>query len=103
MDGLKIIWTRTALSQRKSIFYYWNKRNGSNSYSKKLNHAIKERVTLLKTQPQIGKQTIISEVYSISMRHYSIFYKKSKSSVFIVSFWDNRQNPEKVLNYLKKS
>lgn len=100
MDGLRIIWTRTALNQRDSIFDYWNNRNKSKDYSKKLNLAVRERLKELKYQPQIGKESIIEGVRTIAMRHYSIFYVIEETSIFIVSFWDNRQDPEKLLQIL---
>ena len=102
MDELKISWTQTAIKQRNSIFRYWNKRNRSMTYSKKLNNAIKARVNLLKSQPNIGKETELSGVKMISMRHYAIFYALKEESIFIISFWDNRQNPEKLLTHLKE-
>ncbi|KAF0235826.1 MAG: hypothetical protein FD181_3213 [Prolixibacteraceae bacterium] len=44
MDVLKIVWTATALQQRNFIFHYWNERNKSNLYSKKLNSSLKQRI-----------------------------------------------------------
>lgn len=44
MDGLTIFWTQTAKQQRDHIFDYWNNRNKSKSYSRKLNLAIIERI-----------------------------------------------------------
>lgn len=102
MDELRVIWTRTALNQRNSIFDYWNKRNASNDYSKKLNLAVRERLKDLKNQPEMGYESIIEGVRTIAMRHYSIFYVIDKTSIFIVSFWDNRQDPEKLLDILNK-
>ncbi|MCD4774389.1 MAG: hypothetical protein K8R41_13505 [Bacteroidales bacterium] len=49
MAWLKIFWTSTAIKQRNHIFEYWNERNKSTTFSKKLNKKIKERVKLLKT------------------------------------------------------
>ena len=37
MDELKIIWTKIAISQRNEVFAYWNKRNKSTDFSKKIN------------------------------------------------------------------
>ena len=51
MAKLTICWTQTAVKQRNHIFKYWNNRNKSASYSKKLNNSIKERIQLLKTNP----------------------------------------------------
>ena len=56
MDGLKVFWTQTAKEQRDYIFDYWNKRNKSTNYSEKLNISIRERISLLKNHPEIGKE-----------------------------------------------
>ena len=37
MDEIKVIWTKIAIQQRDEIFDYWNNRNKTDSYSKKLN------------------------------------------------------------------
>lgn len=101
MDEIKIVWAKTALKQRNSIFEYWNSKNGNNQHSKKLNKAIRERLKILKAQPLIGRNTIIMSVRTISLRHYSIFYTQKDNSIHIISFWDNRQNPENLLKILK--
>jgi plasmid stabilization system protein ParE len=70
MDELVVIWTRTALKQRDSIFEYCNNRNKSKSYSKKLNGLIRNRIDLLKIEPELGKQTVFEKVRTVSLRHY---------------------------------
>ncbi|MGQ1948617.1 type II toxin-antitoxin system RelE/ParE family toxin [Geofilum sp. OHC36d9] len=102
MDQLKIFWTKTAKKQRDHIFDYWNKRNKSNSYTIKLNSAIGEKVALIKFHPEIGKTTNFGDTRAISMKHYSILYTIDNSRIIITGFWDNRQNPEKLLKFLKK-
>lgn len=102
MDELKVFWTQTAKRQRDHIFDYWNTRNKSKSYSKKLNLAIIEKIQLLKTHPEMGKTTNFGSTRAISMRHYSILYKSDNSRLIITGFWDNRQNPAKLLKFLKK-
>jgi hypothetical protein len=39
----QIRWTEGAQFDRKEIFQYWNARNKTNNYSKKLNQLFKER------------------------------------------------------------
>jgi plasmid stabilization system protein ParE len=102
MDELKVFWTQTANRQRDHIFDYWNTRNKSKSYSKKLNLAIIEKIQLLKFHPEMGKTTNFGSTRAISMRHYSILYKTDNSRLIITGFWDNRQNPAKLLKFLKK-
>lgn len=101
MALLKIVWTSTAIKQRNYIFDYWNERNKSKIYSQKLNIKIKERIRLLKTNPNLGIKTEFKETRAISLGHFSVFYKKIDSSIVITAFWDNRQDPEKLLNFLK--
>lgn len=103
MAELKVIWTETAVLQRNLIFEYWNNRNRNNSYSKKLRIAIKERIHLLKQNPEMGKQTDFKKIRIIIFERYSILYKVEKEKIFIVSLWDNRQNPKKLLHLLREN
>ena len=101
MARLTVFRTQTAVKQRNYIFKYWNNRNKSNSYAKKLNESIKERITLLKTYPELGKKTEFKGTRIISLGHYSILYKKSGQKIIITGFWDNRQNPKKLIEFLR--
>ena len=103
MARLEILWTSTALKQRNHIFEYWNERNKSTAFSKKLNEEIKERIKLLKTYPEFGKKTKFSITRAISLRHYSILYKKIDTNIIITGFWDNRQDPKKLIEFLKNN
>ena len=69
---------------------------------KKLNASIKERTNILKTNPELGKKTEFNDTRVISLGHYSILYKKVNSKIIITGFWDNRQNPDKLLNFLSQ-
>jgi plasmid stabilization system protein ParE len=100
MAELSIFWTNTALKQRNYTFEYWNDRNKSTTYSKKLNLSIKERTDILKTNPELGKKTDFNNTRIISLGHYSILYRKVDLKIIITGFWDNRQNPNKLLKFL---
>jgi len=103
MAELTIFWTNTALKQRNYTFEYWNERNKSTTYSKKLNSSIKERTNILKTNPELGKKTEFNNTRVISLGHYSILYQKFNSKIIITGFWDNRQDPEKLLIFLNQA
>jgi plasmid stabilization system protein ParE len=60
----RVIWTENAQRERKEILKYWIERNKSKTYSIKLNNLIEESINLLKTRPDIGKQTDIENVYT---------------------------------------
>lgn len=102
MDGLTLFWTQTAKRQRDYIFEYWNERNKSTRYSKKLNTSIRERTAILKTHPEMGKQTDFKGTRVLSLKHYSILYKIAPKRIIITGFWDNRQDPEELLKFLNE-
>lgn len=102
MAALKLFWTETAIRQRNFVFEYWNERNKSFTYSKKLNAKINQRTTILKVSPNIGKPTEYKDTRMVSLGHYSIFYKQEDSKIIIMGFWDNRQEPQKLLRFLKQ-
>lgn len=100
--ALKIFWSETAVRQRNFIFEYWKERNGSISYSLKLYSKIKERIEILKLNPDIGKKTEFKNTRAISLGHYSIFYQFDSARIVITAFWDNRQEPGKILKFLRE-
>lgn len=102
MAQLNLFWTETAIRQRNFIFEYWIERNQSNTYAKKLNQKIKERTTLLKKNPELGKKTDFKNTRLVSLGHYSILYQRIDLGIIITGFWDNRQEPEKLLKFLSK-
>lgn len=102
MAQLTIYWTETAIRQRNYIFGFWIERNQSTTYAKKLNDKIKERANLLKHNPDLGKKTDFKNTRAISLGHYCILYHASENKIIITGFWDNRQEPEKLLKFLKK-
>lgn len=102
MAALKLFWSQVAIAQRKAIFEYWNNRSKSFSYSRKLNTQINERLQLLKQNPDIGKPSIIDGVRAITLGHFSIIYEYNSSAIIILSFWDNRQDPGKLLSLLEQ-
>jgi plasmid stabilization system protein ParE len=102
MAALKVFWTQTAIRQRNFIFEYWNLRNKSNEYSKKLLSKIIEYLDVLKQNPEIGRATKSKNIRGISLGHYSIYYKHTTTQITIVAFWDNRQEPVKLLNFIKE-
>jgi len=100
MALLKVFWTKTSVKQRNHIFEYWNNRNQSNEYSKKVRMEINSNIIKLKKYPKIGKKTDYDSIEALTMGHFSLFYKFDTKQIIIVAFWDNRQDPEKLLKIL---
>jgi len=97
----KIVWTETAAKQRKEILNYWTSRNGSASYAKKLVKLIAKRLKVILRHPESYKTTIYPETKISAMGHFSILYKLTDDKLIVTAFWDNRRDPEKLLEIIK--
>ncbi|QHI35821.1 hypothetical protein IMCC3317_11690 [Kordia antarctica] len=99
----QIIWSRRAQNDRKEIFIYWNKRNKSNTYSKKLNRLFKEAVRLISEYSEIGKSTDYTNARIKIVSDYLIIYEVDlKDRLLILTIWDSRQNPKRLERILRK-
>ncbi|SDR01069.1 ParE toxin of type II toxin-antitoxin system, parDE [Chryseobacterium soldanellicola] len=100
MDEVKVIWTHIAVRQRNLIFDYWNNRNKSTAYSKKLKLLLKQKTNIIKEHSDIGKHIKHSSLRVLFFSNYSIIYTKDIGHIYIMGFWDNRQNPRKLHDLL---
>jgi plasmid stabilization system protein ParE len=96
-----VVWTETAAKQRRSILKYWTLRNKSTTYAEKLIKLIAERINVIVKHPESFKLTIYPETRVSAIGHFSIFYKLTETQLIITAFWDNRQNPKKLLALIK--
>ena len=101
MAKRNVIWTRTADIQFVGILEYWVKRNKSNIYSKKLVKLVSERTKQIAEKPLIYKATGFNEVRVASLGNFSIYYRVTEKEIIVTAFWDNRQNPKKLLEILE--
>lgn len=98
-----VIWAPIASKQLRKVLDYWNKRNKSTSYSRKLMTLIKDNLEDVKNYPESCPLTVVPEIRVSVLKHYSIFYYVENNSIIIVSFWDNRQDPERLKSILIKT
>lgn len=90
----RITWTNEAKRVYKAILKYYIERNGSKTYSVKLNKEITELISLLKYYPNLGKKTDYKDLRAIVKGDYKIYYKITQTEINIRLVWDCRQNPE---------
>ena len=93
----KIIWSKRASEEFKEILNFFIERNGNTVYSLKLLAEVQGLIKTLSRSELIGRITSNKITRVISMDVYLIFYKINNDTIEIVSFWDNRQDPEKRL------
>lgn len=93
----KIIWSPTAKNNLISILDFFIKRNGNKTYSIKLNENIRNSIRLLANHPYLGLQTDIENVRNLIHGDYEIFYEIKFSTIEILTIWDCRQEPSKLI------
>lgn len=101
MAQKKIIWTETAALQRRSVLEYWLQQNQSNVYPLKLLKLSNEKANQIAANPMLYKVADFPNTQVAVMGHFSLFYKIIDDCIIITAFWDNRQDPAKLLELLK--
>jgi plasmid stabilization system protein ParE len=96
MAKRKIIWSIRSRNDLLQIFDFFYQRNGTKTYSTKLNATIRRAVNLLGKNPEIGITTEIIGVKNLIKENFSIFYKITNDSIVIITVWHNSQNPERL-------
>jgi len=96
-SGYKVLWTDHALSELKNTLEYleenWTERELKN-FSQELDHTIE----LISKNPELfqtskKKKNVRRAVVG---RFNNLYYRLNKDSVEILSFFSNRQNPDKI-------
>ena len=98
-----VVWTETAARQRREILKYWIKRNGTTTYAEKLIKVAAAQVKVILSNPKLFPRADFPDTHVSALGHFSIFYKFNKDYLIITAFWDNRQDPKKLLEILNKA
>ncbi|MDR0926446.1 MAG: type II toxin-antitoxin system RelE/ParE family toxin [Ignavibacteria bacterium] len=91
-------WADTALIQIDEAVNYWNNRNQSATYSKKLLSNIETILDMLEVYPYMGKRLDNADARSVSLHPYRIIYRIDDDVIHILAFWHNSQEPDKLLD-----
>jgi len=92
----KIIWSIRAQDDRKQIFKYWNKRNKSKVYSRKLNSLYKAAAEFIAINPRTGRKSTKVGVRIKFVSHYALIYEYNSELLIIHTIFDSRQSPDKL-------
>ena len=98
----RIVWANRALADRKAIFQYWNKRNQSKVYSRKLNGLLNMAAEILSKFPETGRKTTRENVRAKFVSNFAIIYEIALDHLAILAIFDTRQNPTKFKDILDK-
>ncbi len=75
------------------ILDYWNKRLGTNTFSRKLNKLILRAEKMILEQPFSGRNVEGRDARAFRVKNYLIFYRV-RDDIQILRVWDGRRNPE---------
>jgi plasmid stabilization system protein ParE len=89
----KIVWTTFARQSRTAIFLYWNNRNKSTTYSKKLNFLFQESLKQLQLFPESSIESTNKNIRLQIASHFYLIYFVSDKQITVLDIWDTRQNP----------
>jgi plasmid stabilization system protein ParE len=101
---MNVEWSEDAYRDYDEILGYLVHEFGTRSavnFQRRLNHSIE----VLKTFPLVGRSEYLNEATrieyrSLSCRQYRIIYTVMPDRILILSFWNNRRNPEDLRNLL---
>ena len=100
MARRKIIWSKTADIQFNGVLEYWLNRNKSNRYPKRLIRLTIKRTEDIANNPEVYRQAEVSGYRVSVLENFSIYYQVTDDSILIAAFWDNRQDPDVLLDIL---
>ena len=97
-----VVWTETAARQRREVLKYWTKRNGSTTYAEKLIQLTARQIKIILSHPESSILSEYTETRVSAMGYFSIYYKTTDEHLIVTAFWDNRQDPKKLLDLITK-
>ena len=93
MAKRKLIWSKNAKIQLFEILEYFNERNESSKYSKKLYKRFVKEASVLMKYPELGVKSNLPSVRGLIAEEYILFYEITVKYIIIHTIWDTRQNP----------
>ena len=97
----KIIWSPRAQTEYISTLEYWIEHNASSAYSEKIINEvqkIEQKILDFPTAFPIVYKTQKKEIRrALVLHNFSVYYQTFTDKIEIVFFFDNRNNPDKLI------
>ena len=92
MAKRKIVWSNRAIKRLYGILEFYDQRNKSKTYSKKLYQLIHKQVKVLIKFLEIGLKTTEETTRGLIIEDYITYYQITEDKIIIHTVWDSRQN-----------
>lgn len=102
MARKEIIWSVTAENQLAHVLEFWVEHNQSKSYSIKLLDIVYKAVQLIQTYPKANEKLGDFDARTYVLGNYSLIYQERETVILLLAFWDNRQDPDKLLELMMR-
>ena len=92
--ALEISFSPQFFDSLEAILNFFDERNGSDRFSKKLLKMIHKQILLLKTMPEIGRLTDFPSVRVLFVERFGIVYQIRDKVVLIVDIYSCETDPD---------
>ena len=92
--ALEISYSPQFFDSLEAILNFFDERNGSDRFSKKLLKMIHKQILLLKTMPEIGRLTDFPSVRVLFVERFGIVYQIRDKVVLIVDIYSCETDPD---------
>ena len=92
--ALEISYSPQFFDSLEAILNFFDERNGSDRFSKKMLKMIHKQVLLLKTMPEIGRLTDFSGVRVLFVERFGIEYQIRDNAVLIIDIYSCETDPD---------
>ena len=90
---LSLKWDEEAEEEWKEILTFYAIRNGSHTYSLKLDEELQKKLTTICNHPELGQETKREGIRRCGVaRRFAVFYRFDSESVEIMDIVDARRN-----------
>ena len=91
--ALEIIYSPQFFDNLEAILTFYDERNGSDRFSKKLLKMIHKQISLLRSMPEIGRLTDFPGVRILFVERFGIEYQIRDKIVLIIDIYSCETNP----------
>ena len=92
--ALEISFSPQFFDSLEAILNFFDERNGSDRFSKKLLKMIHKQILLLKTMPEIGRLTDFPSVRVLFVERFGIVYQIRDQVVLIIDIYSCETDPD---------
>ena len=92
--ALDLLFSPQFADSLEEILHFFDERNGSDRFSKKLMKMILKQTSLLKTMPEIGRQTDFPGVRILFVDRYGVEYQIRDKVILIIDIYSCQTDPE---------